>query len=52
MISPNDDGTFSLISRCNGLALDVVGAFTSNGTNIQIYSFNGTKAQKFHFKAI
>ena len=41
-----------LISECNGLALDVSGAVSANGTNIQCYSPNATAAQGFIFTKV
>lgn len=41
------DASYMLISECNGLALDVSGAVSANGTNIQCYSPNATSAQGF-----
>ena len=44
----NDDGTYSILSRCNGLALDVFARQIKDGTNIQIWDRNNTIAQKFN----
>ena len=41
------DGVVSIISKINGLYLDVDNANTNNGANIQVYQGNGTNAQKF-----
>ena len=47
-VSPSGgDASYMLISECNGLALDVSGAISANGTNIQCYSPNATAAQGF-----
>lgn len=46
-IIKTSDGYYSFISKCNGLYIDVSGAETANGTNIQCWEGNGTKAQKF-----
>ena len=43
------DGYYNIISKCNYLNLDIDGARTANGTNIQMYEGNGTNAQKFKF---
>ena len=43
----NSDGTFTLINRACGLALDVQGAGTKAGTPVQLYPKNGTDAQRF-----
>lgn len=39
--------SYSFVSECNGLALDVSGAITENGSNIQCYTPNATAAQGF-----
>lgn len=41
------DGNYQLLTT-SGKALDVSGAGTSNGTNIQIWTKNGTAAQTFY----
>ena len=48
-IIPCDDGNFNIISVCNLLAMDVSGGKTENGTNIQCWKINNSKAQKFKF---
>ena len=48
-ILPNNDGSYRIISKCNGMSIDVKGAETSNGTEIQCYQSNGTSAQNFIF---
>ena len=48
LVIDNEDGTYSIASRCNGLYLDISGAGTANGTNVQIWDNNGTNAQKFN----
>lgn len=40
-------GTYKLINTNSGKALDVAGAGTAPGTNVQIWSDNGTGAQKW-----
>lgn len=45
----DEDGYFYLISRCNGLYLDVPYAVASDGTKLQMFEGNGTIAQKFRF---
>ncbi|WP_425456964.1 RICIN domain-containing protein [Cohnella terricola] len=40
-------GTYKLINPKSGKALDVSGAGTANGTNVQIWTDNGTGAQKW-----
>ena len=44
------DNTYTIFSICSGLALDVSGGSGSNRANIQIYTPNGTRAQKWIFK--
>lgn len=41
------DGTVSIISKSNGLYIDVENGMATSGSNIQIYSGNDTKAQRF-----
>ncbi|MBQ9021664.1 MAG: RICIN domain-containing protein [Eggerthellaceae bacterium] len=49
-IVKNSNGSYSLIPAQNSkMRLDVTGALTGNGTNIQIYETNNTEAQKFYF---
>lgn len=43
----NADGTYTFINKGTGLALDVWGAGTSNATNVDAYTPNGTSAQRF-----
>ena len=41
-----DDGRYVLYSAlANGIDLDVHAAGAANGTNIDVYSYNGTEAQ-------
>lgn len=42
-------GYYYIISKCNGLYVDVYDGRTANKTNIQMWNGNGTKAQKFKF---
>lgn len=45
----NEDGTVTFESKLDSnLVLDLVGGSTANGTNVQVYTKNGTAAQKFH----
>jgi peptidoglycan/xylan/chitin deacetylase (PgdA/CDA1 family) len=46
-LEDNGDGTLTFISAASGLALDAAGANTANGTRIQLYTPNGTPAQRF-----
>ena len=51
-IQKNADGTYSFISECNSLYLDVYQAKAQNGTNIQMYQGHGKEAQKFELERI
>lgn len=44
---PNLDGSYSFVSLCNGLYLDVNGGTVSNGNNVQCWTGNQTDAQKW-----
>lgn len=46
------NGYFYIVAVYSGLYLDVSGANTRNGTNVQVYRGNSTKAQKFKFTKI
>lgn len=46
----NEDGTYTLLSKSCGLALDVKGAGTEKGTRVQCYPSNGTDAQKWELR--
>ena len=48
LIATNDDYYF-IKSKYNDLYLDVCGGETTNSTNIQVYPYNNTNAQKFKF---
>ena len=48
-IEPAGNGYYNIISKYNGLYLDVDNASTGNGTNIKVYQANGGTAQKFRF---
>lgn len=48
----DDDGSYHLISKCNGLSLDIEGNGSADGTGLQVYSSNGTSAQKFFLDKI
>ena len=52
IIKDAGDGYYSIISKCNGLYLDVYGAMANNGTQMQIYEGNGSNAQKFKLEKI
>ena len=46
------DGSYYLISKCNGLYLDQQWGQTSNGANVWVYTGNGSTAQKFYLNKI
>ena len=48
-IRKTSDGHYILISNLNGLCLDLDNASVANGTNIQVYKNNNSKAQKYDF---
>ena len=43
------NGYYYIISAASGNYLDIAGGYTTNGTNIQVYSPNGSVAQKYKF---
>lgn len=48
IVKKKHNGTFVISpSGYGGLALDIAGASTASGANAQVYSKNGTKAQRF-----
>ncbi|WP_430461896.1 ricin-type beta-trefoil lectin domain protein [Thalassolituus sp. LLYu03] len=51
----DDKGTsasgFALVNNDTGLCLDVAGGWTWNGTNVQSYTCNGSKAQRWYYDA-
>lgn len=52
-IQKTDDGYYKIISKCNGLCLDVNGGqINNNGANVQLYYFNNSNAQKFKITPI
>src|SRR5687768_2500699 len=52
-ISPAiDPGPYRLVRSGSGKCLDVNGAGTANGTNIQQWSCNGTGAQSFRLESL
>lgn len=52
VIKESGDGQyFYIISKCNGLYLDVSGGIPDNGTNVQMYGGNGSNSQKWKFVA-
>ncbi len=48
-LEPADNGYFYVRNKCGGYALDVSGGTVANGQNIQLYTFNKSKAQKWKF---
>ena len=49
-ILKNSDNTFTVASTCNdNYVLDIAGGQTANGTTLQLYKTNNSKAQKFNF---
>lgn len=49
IIRPNGDGSYTLISGVSPqIVLDVTGEQTANGTNIETWTSNGGRAQRFH----
>ena len=52
IIKESGDGKyFYIISKCNGLYLDVADGNSANGTNVQMWTGNQSKAQKWRFIA-
>ena len=50
IIQDSGDGVYYyIISKCNGLYLDVNGGSSANGTNVQMYTGHGQASQKFKF---
>ena len=48
-----DNGAYIIRSSINNnMVLDVTGGSTSNGTNIQLFQYNGTKAQKWQITGL
>lgn len=48
-----EEGTYTLTPACaTGLRLDINGASTSSGANVQIYSANDTAAQQFTIESV
>lgn len=49
---PLSDGTYTVKSAAkSAYSVDIANGSKSNGANAQLYSFNGTQAQKFYFKS-
>lgn len=47
IIKANENGTCSIVSKCNDLYLDLPGGSVNVGNEVQTYSGNGTLAQQF-----
>ncbi len=45
----NKNGSHRIVSKCNGMNVDIRKAKTKNGTPVQCYGSNGTDAQNFIF---
>lgn len=43
------EGYYNIVSRLNGKVIDIKEGVSRNGQNVQVYSLNGTDAQKFRF---
>ena len=52
VIYMNNDGTVKLINPKSGKALDVSGAGTAAGTNVQLWTDNETNAQKWRIESL
>ena len=51
-ITANDDGTVSIVSALSSTsAIDISNGSSANGSNVQLWSSNGSRAQKFTFVA-
>lgn len=48
----NSDGAYTITNKSTGKALDVVGAGTANGTNVQTYQSNNTDAQRWYVRIV
>ena len=52
IIKDAGDGYYYIISRCNGLYVDIPGGIVANNTGIQLYEGNNSTAQKFKFQKV
>lgn len=52
VIKEAGNGYYSMVSKCNGLYIDVNNGIAGNFTNIQMCDGNGLAAQKFNFERI
>lgn len=51
-IAANDDGTVSIVSALSSTsAIDISNGSSANGSNVQLWNSNGSRAQKFTFVA-
>ena len=48
----NSDGTYTIINKSNGKALDVYAGSSANGSNVLTYTSNGTNAQRWYVKLV
>ena len=46
-VVPNTDGSISLVSYLSGLYVDIASGTNANGTNVRMWTGNGTNAQKW-----
>ena len=44
-----NEGYYYIVSKCNGLYMDIYTGSNQNGTNVQVYKGNRSNAQKFKF---
>ena len=49
-IRKNSDGIYSFINKQSGYYLDVNGGGSADGTNVKLYPYNGSDAQKWRIK--
>ena len=51
-IKDEGNGNYRLISNLNGYSLDVNGGLSDKGTNVQIWTYNTSNAQKWSFEKV
>ena len=49
-VRANSDGSYSLVNKANGLSLDAAG--TSNGSNVQLWAADSSRAQSFSIQSV
>ena len=49
IIKSAGNGNFNIISKGNGLYLDIPNSKAGNGSNVQVWTQNGAKNQEFKF---